>query len=361
MRKKRLVHIEPFADPVAVELLSAADDIELVQVSLSDPEDAYWERLAPALGLQAPSANYVGAERLKQGFVGSAEVIERCPDLLAMTVQGAGYDTVDVDACTAAGVLVLNQTGLGRESVAEHAFAMMIALSKQMIQADRALRRDRSWTRLDYKGSDIHRKTLGIVGLGNIGSLVARMAGSAFSMRVLAHDPYLTEAECAARGAEPRTLEALLAEADFVTVHVPLTRETAGMFGEREFAAMKPGAFFISTSRGGIHDEEALAGALRSGRLAGAGLDVWRPEPPELGSPLLAFDNVFATPHNAGCTVESYRALAEGAARQWLAVLRGRRPPRIVNPEAWPRYRRRAEAVLETAIAAEEEACTEGG
>ena len=111
--KKRLVHIEPFADPIAPDLLGEAADIELVQVSLAEPETDYWAKLAPAFGLQVPSANYVGAERLKQGFVGSSEVIERCPNLLAMAVQGAGYDTVDVEACTAASVLVLNQTGLG--------------------------------------------------------------------------------------------------------------------------------------------------------------------------------------------------------------------------------------------------------
>src|SRR5690606_10021951 len=116
------------------------------------------------------------------------------------------------------------------------------------------------------------------------------------------------------------------------------------------FRAMKPTAFLISTARGGIHDEAALAAALAEGRMAGAGLDVWQPEPPDLDSPLLAFDNVLATPHNAGCTVEAYRALAEGAARQWLAVLHGRKPPRIVNPAVWPRYVERARRILRTEI-----------
>lgn len=348
--KKRLVHIEPFADPIAFDLLRPQPDIELVQVSLKDPEDQYWAALAPALGLQAPSANYVGAERLKKGFVGSAELIERCPDLLAMAVQGAGYDTVDVDACTAAGVLVLNQTGLGKESVAEHTIAMMIVLSKQMIQSDRALHRDRNWTRLKYKGTDIHGKTIGIVGLGNIGTLVAWMAKHTFGMRVLACDPYLTAAEFKERGAEPRSMDELLAEADFVTVHTPLTRETSGMIGERQLRLMKKSAFYICTARGGITDEAALAKVLEDGGIAGAGLDVWRPEPPELDSPLLKFDNVFCTPHNAGCTFEAYRALAEGAARQWLSVLRGGKPPRIVNPEAWPKYVERARRILGVSV-----------
>lgn len=344
--KKRLVHIEPFADPIAFELLRPQPDIELVQVSLKDPEDQYWANLRPALGLQAPSANYVGAERLKQGFIGSAELIERCPNLLAMAVQGAGYDTVDVDACTAAGVLALNQTGLGKESVAEHTIATMICLSKQMIQSDRALRRDRNWTRLKYKGTDIYGKTVGIIGLGNIGSLVSWMARTTFGMRVLAYDPYITAANFKERGAEPRKLDELLADSDFVTVHTPLTSETNGMLGEREFRLMKKSAFFICTARGGIADEAALARVLGDEGIAGAGLDVWRPEPPNLDSPLLKFDNVLATPHNAGCTFEAYRALAEGAARQWLSVLRGGKPPRIVNPEAWPRYVERARRIL---------------
>ena len=230
---------------------------------------------------------------------------------------------------------------------------MMIALSKQMVQSDKALRRDRNWSRLDYKGTDIYGKTIGIVGLGHIGTLVARIARLAFSMRVLACDPYLSDSEIAERGAERRSLTALLTESDFVTVHVPLTGETSGMFGRKEFAMMKRHAFFITTSRGGIHDEAALADALEDGRIAGAGLDVWRPEPPELTSRLLAFDNVFATPHNAGCTYEAYRALAEGAARQWLAVMQGARPPRIVNAEVWPRYVERAGKILDTTISIE--------
>lgn len=344
---KRLVHIQPFAAPIAEKILRAEPDIELVQVHLTDPDSVYWGALESALGLQAPSANYVGSERLKKGFVGSDEVVERCPNLLAMNVQGAGYDTVDVDACTAGGVIVLNQTGLGKESVVEHALAMIISLSKQMIQADKRLRRDRDgWTRLEYKGTDIHGKTIGIIGLGNIGTYMARTCRTAFRMRTLAYDPYLSPEDFRERGAEQRSLEDLLRQSDYVTIHVPFTTETAGLIGERELRLMQKHAFLIVTARGGIVDEDALNRVLRDKAIAGAGLDVWRPEPPDLDNPLLALDNVFATPHNAGCSYESYEALAEGAALQWVDLFHGRKPPRIVNPEAWPRCRERASRIL---------------
>jgi D-3-phosphoglycerate dehydrogenase len=157
-------------------------------------------------------------------------------------------------------------------------------------------------------------------------------------MTVLACDPYLTEAQIAARGATKVALEALLERSDFVSVHAPRNAETLGLFGAAEFARMKPGAYLIQTARGGIHDEAALAEALAAGRIAGAGLDVFLKEPPPPDHPLLAFENVIVSPHNAGITEEALHDMALGAAEQWIAIFRGEVPPRLVNPEAWPRY-----------------------
>jgi len=242
-----------------------------------------------------------------------------------------------VDACTAAGVIVCHQSGTNKEAVAEHALGMMLALSKRMAQADKALRRGAAPDRFALTGRDLRGKVLGIVGLGQIGTRLVELCAP-LGMTVLACDPYLTAAEAAARGARQVTLDELLERADVVTVHVPRNAETFGMFGARQFARMKPTAYFLQTARGGIHDEAALVTALEGGLIAGAGIDVFLAEPPPADHPLLRFENVVATPHIAGITEEALHDMALGAAEQWIAIFRGEVPPRLVNPEAWPRY-----------------------
>jgi D-3-phosphoglycerate dehydrogenase len=165
-------------------------------------------------------------------------------------------------------------------------------------------------------------------------------------MRVLAYDPYLTAAQIAARGAEKVELDDLLRAADFVSVHCPLTRESRGMMGAAQFALMRPDAWFVTTARGFIHDEQALAEALAGGKIAGAGLDVWEDEPPPHDHPLLKFDNVLVSPHTAGATEESRENMARFAAEQVLEILDGKRPPRLVNPEVWPAYRDRFARIM---------------
>jgi D-3-phosphoglycerate dehydrogenase len=165
-------------------------------------------------------------------------------------------------------------------------------------------------------------------------------------MRVLAYDPYLTAAQIEARGAEKVELEELLRQADFVSVHCPLTRESRGMIGAPQFALMQPDAWFITTARGFIHDERALADALAEKKIAGAGLDVWEDEPPPHDHPLLKFDNVLVSPHTAGATEESRENMARFAAEQVLEILDGKRPPRLVNPEVWPAYRERFARIM---------------
>src|SRR5688572_17070450 len=204
-----------------------------------------------------------------------AQFLAGCPDLLAVSTTGAGYDTVDVPACTAAGVLVVNQSGANAESVAEHAVGMMLSLTKKIPQTDRALRTVRGGSREAFKGWNAHGRTVGIVGLGNVGRRVARICGRGLEMRVLAYDPYLSAEEVQARGATQVDMPTLLRDWRFVSLHCPYNDETRGMIGAAQLAAMPAGSFLVTTARGGVVDEDALAQALRSGHLAGAGVDVW--------------------------------------------------------------------------------------
>jgi D-3-phosphoglycerate dehydrogenase len=336
---KRVFYVKYLAHPIFAELLEARGDVRLDRLENDSPQEV----AAPILA--AAHAYQVGAARdeLARVFHVDADLLRRAPNLLIASSNGAGYDPIDVDACTKAGVLVLNQSGGNRQSVAEHVLAMLLTLSKRIIETDRAMRREANLDRNAYLGSEAHGKTIGIVGLGNIGTRVAELARGLLGMRVLACDPYLSAAEVERRGAEKVDLDALLAGADYVSINCPLTEETRGMIGARQFARMRPSAYFITTSRGSIHDEAALAEALRDKRIAGAGLDVWAKEPPPLDHPLLQFDNVVVSPHTAGVTKEARANMGRIAAEQLVEALDGKRPPRIVNPEAWPAYARRFE------------------
>ena len=192
-------------------------------------------------------------------------------------------------------------------------------------------------------GAEVQGKTIGIVGLGNVGRRIAALCKGLLGMNVLAYDPYLSATEMAERGGEKVTLDELLRRSDFVSISCPLTKDNRGMIGAREFAAMQPHAYFITTARGFIHAEAALAEALRNKQSAGAGLDVWAKEPPPPAHPLLQFDNVLASPHTAGVTKEARENMGRIAAQQVLDALDGKRPPRIINPEVWPAYVKRFE------------------
>jgi D-3-phosphoglycerate dehydrogenase len=239
--------------------------------------------------------------------------------------------------------VVVNQSGGNAHSVAEHALAMLITLSKRIIQSDRALRREANVNRNALMGTEVQGKTIGIVGLGNVGRRIAALCKGLLGMNVLAYDPYLSATEMAERGGEKVTLEELLRRSDYVSISCPLTKESRGMIGARQYAMMQPHAYFITTARGYIHDEVALEEALREKRIAGAGLDVWAKEPPPPDHPLLQFDNVLASPHTAGVTREARENMARIAAEQMLDTLDGKRPPRLVNPQVWPAYVKRFE------------------
>jgi D-3-phosphoglycerate dehydrogenase len=240
-------------------------------------------------------------------------------------------------------VLVVNQSGGNANSVAEHALGMMLTLSKRILEADRALRRQANVNRNALIGNEVQGKTVGIVGIGNVGRRIAELCKGLLHMKVIAYDPYLTAEEIAARGGEKVELHDLMRRSDFVSISCPLNKDNRRMIGAREFALMQPHAFFVTTARGFIHDEEALYEALRDKRIAGAGLDVWDKEPPPPEHPLLQFDNVLASPHTAGVTKEARVNMGKIAAEQILDALDGKRPPRVVNPEVWPAYVKRFE------------------
>lgn len=332
----RLVLFERWMDPIAETRLADRPEIEVARLRYAEPADANGATMSGAHGYQiAPRGE------LKQPWFGDADLLARCPNLLAISSTGAGYDMVDVGACTRAGVIVCNQSGSNVEAVAEHALGMMLALSKQIVQSDKALRGRAGLDRFAYTGGDLYGKTVGLIGIGQIGTRTAQLCGTLLGMPVLAYDPYLTSDEIAARGATKVDLDTLLRRSDFVSVHCPRTAETLGMIAGPQFAAMKRSAYFVTTARGGIHDEPDLARAIERGDIAGAGLDVFLEEPPPPDHPLLHFDNVVASPHIAGVTAEARRMMAESAAEQWIAIAAGEVPPRLVNPAAWPRYAER--------------------
>ncbi|MGY3608246.1 MULTISPECIES: hydroxyacid dehydrogenase [unclassified Bradyrhizobium] len=339
VNNKRVFYVKYLAHNIYAEILKGRPDVRLDRLENESPDEV----AAPIL--EAAHAYQIGAARdeLARHFHVDQDLLRRTPNLLIVSSNGAGFDPVDVDACTAAGVLVVNQSGGNANSVAEHALGMLLTLSKRIIESDRVLRRQRDVNRNALIGNEAQGKTIGIVGLGNVGRRIAELCRGLLHMKVIAYDPYLTAEEVGKRGGEKVELDELLRRADYVSISCPLTKESRGMIGGREFALMQPHAFFITTARGFIHDEDALEDALRNKRIAGAGLDVWAKEPPPPEHPLLQFDNVLASPHTAGVTVEARENMGRIAAEQVLDALDGRRPPRIINPEVWPVYARRFE------------------
>jgi D-3-phosphoglycerate dehydrogenase / 2-oxoglutarate reductase len=336
---KRVFYVRYLANPIFAELLGARPDIRLDRLENESSEQVVVPILAAAHAFQIGAAR----DELARTYHVDKDLLRRTPNLLIVSSNGAGYDTVDVPSCTEAGVLVLHQSGGNRQSVAEHVLAMLLTLSKRIVETDRIMRREEGMNRNAFIGTESHGKTIGIVGLGNVGSRVAELCRGLLAMTVLAYDPYLSSQEMAQCGAEKVELDALLSRADFVSINCPLTQETRGMIGARQFALMRPTALFITTSRGFIHDEDALTEALKTKKIAGAGLDVWAKEPPPTDHPLLQFDNVLVSPHMAGVTREARANMGRIAAEQLIDALDGKPPPRIVNPQVWPHYARRFE------------------
>jgi len=339
VNSKRVFYVAPHRPQGFAEMLGKRDDVRLDMLEQKAPDDAALETLSAAHAYQISSAR----DELVGHYQVGKELLGRTPALLIVSTNGAGYDTVDLKLCTERGILVVNQSGGNAEAVAEHVIGMMLCLVKRVGETDRALRAGTLGNRANFMGSEAFGKTIGIVGLGNVGRRIAELAGVLFRMQVLAYDPYLSADVIRARGATKVELDELMRRSDFVSVNCPLTPETNRLIGAREYALMQPHAYFITTARGSIHDEEALERALRDKKIAGAGLDVWEKEPPPAQHPLMKYDNVMVTPHLAGVTREARAKMGQIAAEQMLDALDGKANPRIINPHVWPSYAKRFE------------------
>jgi D-3-phosphoglycerate dehydrogenase len=263
-----------------------------------------------------------------------------CTSLKVVGRHGVGLDTVDIPAATKLGVAVVHAPGSNSQAVAEHALMLMLACVKRTL-AQHRMTRAGDWSgRNGAPGThhtELHGKTLGIVGIGNIGRRVAKFCG-AIGMKVLAYDKYVPAAEIRARGAEPvDSLEALVPQVDVLTCHTPLTPDTRHMINAKTLGLMKRGAIYINTSRGGVQEEHALFEALTRGQLGAAGIDVFEEEPASVDNPLMNLENVVLSTHMAGVTREATRNAAMQVTSEMLRVLRGEKPNVLVNPEVGPR------------------------
>jgi D-3-phosphoglycerate dehydrogenase len=262
----------------------------------------------------------------------TAGVLDAAPRLKVVARAGIGVDNVDVDAATRRGVMVVNAPQSNTISAAEHTMALLLAQARNVPQANSELHAGR-WDRERWEGVELAGKTLGLVGLGRVGTLVAPRA-QGFGMRVIAFDPYVSGERAKELGVDVMpTLESLLVQSDFVSIHLPGSPDTQGLIGSHQLSMLKPGARLVNTSRGGIVDEEALAKALEDGRLAGAALDVFAEEPP-LDSPLFGFDQVVVTPHLGASTVEAQDKAGTTVAEMVRLALEGQFVPYAVNVSA---------------------------
>ena len=289
--------------------------IDACEVRLTEARDG------PDLARELADAQVLVARR---DYVGR-NTLALVDGLRGVVTPGVGIEKVDVAAATELGIVVANSPG-NSITMSEATLLLMLAVAKQLPAWIEKARTGTEPT-LGMRGMELHGKTVGLVGLGRIGRLVAGLA-RAFGMRVLAYDPYVTTSDLA----ELTTLERVLAESDFVSCHPVLTPETFHLINAERLAQMKPTAFLINTSRGGVIDEPALIAALQRGQIAGAGLDVFETEPPALDNPLLHMDNVIGTPHGLGHADESLRRCAAMTEENVLAIVDGRKPPYIVNP-----------------------------
>ena len=264
-------------------------------------------------------------------------LLSSCPKLKCVGRHGVGLDSLDLEAATRLGIPVVHAPGSNSDSVAEHAMLLMLAAVKKLVPIDRKTR-DGEWRGEHARGiTELKGATLGIIGAGNIGRRVAHIARG-FGMKTLGYDPYVPTDELERREVEPvRELTQLLARADIVTCHTPLTSETRRLISGTTIGQMKDGAIVINTSRGGVEDERALFEALTRGKLRAVGLDVWEEEPIAKDNPLLNLPNVVCTPHVAGLSETANRNIATQVAEEMLRVLRGEKPKVLGNPDLWPK------------------------
>ena len=263
-------------------------------------------------------------------------MLAMAPRLKAIAKMGAGLDTVDIDAASRHRAVVFHTPGVNNQAVADHTFALILAVARKILYCDRSLR-ERRWEHTKIMGLEIWQKTLGLVGLGAIGQCVALRAAG-FRMKVVAYDPFWPEAFAAEQGIESVGIDALLKMSDIVSIHSPLMPETRGLIDRRALSLMKPSAILINAARGGIVNEADLYDALKTRVISGAGVDVFESEPPA-DSPLLELDNVVVTPHTAAFTHDAMNAMSDGVVDQLIEYIRGDRPRHMVNSEVWENHK----------------------
>jgi D-3-phosphoglycerate dehydrogenase len=269
-------------------------------------------------------AMIVGVEKITE------PVIRASAKLRIITKHGAGVDNIDVKAASRRGIILTSATGANGDAVADLTMGLFLSLARQIPLADRSVK-ENGWPRII--GTQVNDKVLGIIGLGQVGKKVARRAWG-FAMKILAYDVVKDKTFASEYGIQYASLEKVLAESNFVSIHVPLISSTQGLIGERELKLMKRGAFLINISRGNVVDEHALYIALKEGRIGGAALDVFSQEPPK-ESPLFKLDNVILTPHMGGYTYEALRDTGMICVQSIVDVIEGRRPQFVVNPEVF--------------------------
>jgi len=331
MPRPLVVLAEPMYHPAGEEMLRQHCEVQV----LHSPTPGMF--VAAAATAHALAARY--PHRVNDALLAGA------PDVVVVACSGRGTDAIDIEAATRRGVAVVNNPGFGLRPVSEAAIALMLALAKRVLPSDAWMRRGEGW---QHRGNsaefvELEGKTLGIVGLGQIGTETARKAIAAFRMKLLAYDPYVPAAKALSVGArQVDSLDELLAKSHIVSLHTELTAETRGMIGEAQLRRMQSSAFLINTSRGKVVQEAALVRALSERWIAGAALDVYEEEPLGPASPLYRLDNVVLMPHVAGLTAEAVEGMSRSAARQILQALSGNCPQHIVNPQAWPAAAARA-------------------
>jgi lactate dehydrogenase-like 2-hydroxyacid dehydrogenase len=309
--------------------LADATDADVWDGDLPPPRDELLRRVAGCDGVLT-----LLTDRVDDEFLDAAG-----PQLRVVSNYAVGFDNVDLPACTRRGIPVGNTPGVLTDTTADLAFALLMAAARRLPEGDRYVRdgRWKTWGPMLLLGPDVHGSTIGIVGFGRIGQAVARRAAG-FGMTVLYHDVNrLPDAVTEPLGASYVPLEELLARSDFVSLHVNLTAETRHLMNDRTLALMKPTAVLVNTSRGPVVDQRALADALRGGRIWAAGLDVTDPEPIPMDDPLVGLDNCLIVPHIASASRATRGRMAEMAAANVLAGLRGERLPTPVNPEVYER------------------------
>ena len=325
MAKPKVVLWRPMYDRIGHELLEAGG-VELVVVDTPDPA-------AVKAALPGARALFVRTpERV------TADVLDAGAELIVVSTSGFGTDNVDLKAATQRGVLVVNHRGFGRIPVSEHAILMMLAAAKRLVWADSGARDGSAWgdARNDQPFFELGGKTVGLLGLGHIGSELARKLTLGFRCRVVAYDPYVDPRLPLAVGAEMAgTLDEMLGQAEVLCLVPELTDETRNLIGGRELAKLPKGAVVVNVGRGQVLQLDALVKALDSGHLLAAGLDVYFPEPPARDHAVLKHPKIVLTPHTAGLTMETARRSAHSIAEQILTALKGDMPRWPVNPDAW--------------------------